>query len=76
MKWVNRGHEFDLVYENFGFDKATGWPTRETYEDAGIGYVADQMDALGLLPRPSAMDQFKAEGIVPEDEDYNHNPIY
>ena len=76
VSWEQLNTAVDLVYENFGFDKATGWPTRETYEAAGIGYVADQMDALGLLPRPSAMDQFKAEGIVPEDEDYNHNPIY
>ncbi len=76
VSWEQLNTAVDLLYDNFGFDRATGWPLRETYEAAGIGYVADDMDALGLLPRPSAMEQFKREGIVPQDEAYNENPVY
>jgi aldehyde:ferredoxin oxidoreductase len=40
----------DLYYEQWGWDKKTGWPTRETYEKYGLGEVADELEALGKLP--------------------------
>lgn len=76
ISWQQLNDAVDLLYDNFGFDRRTGWPLRETYEAAGIGYVADDMKKLGMLPEPSAMEQFKREGIVPEDEHYNESPVY
>lgn len=40
----------DLFYEEWGFDKATGAPTRATLESFGMKSVADALDAKGLLP--------------------------
>jgi aldehyde:ferredoxin oxidoreductase len=40
----------DLFYAEMGWDKATGMPTRATLEKAGLKYVADELDKLGLLP--------------------------
>jgi aldehyde:ferredoxin oxidoreductase len=39
-----------MYYEQRGWDKQTGWPTRETYERLGLGEVADELEALGKLP--------------------------
>lgn len=40
----------DLFYEVLGFDKATGAPTRATLEGFGMKDVADDLEALHLLP--------------------------
>ncbi|MFC1871669.1 aldehyde ferredoxin oxidoreductase [Chloroflexota bacterium] len=40
----------DLFYEQLGWDKATGLPTRATLEKLRLGYVADDMAGRGLLP--------------------------
>ena len=40
----------DLFYEQLGWDKKTGLPTRPTLEKLRIGYVADDMEKRGLLP--------------------------
>jgi len=40
----------DLFYEVCGFDKATGAPTRATLEGYGMKDVADDLEALHLLP--------------------------
>lgn len=40
----------DLYYARRGWDRETGWPTRETYEAFGLGDVADELAALGKLP--------------------------
>jgi aldehyde:ferredoxin oxidoreductase len=40
----------DLYYEQRGWDKETGWPTRETYEKFGLKEVADELESLGKLP--------------------------
>ncbi len=39
----------DLLYEELGWDKATGVPTRQTLTDLGLADVADQLQKLGLL---------------------------
>jgi aldehyde:ferredoxin oxidoreductase len=43
----------DNYYRIRGWDKTTGWPTRETYESCGLADVADQLEAVGKLPKPS-----------------------
>ncbi|MDR1712660.1 MAG: hypothetical protein LBR39_00665 [Coriobacteriales bacterium] len=40
----------DLYYEARGWDQATGWPTRETWERYGLADVAHDMQELGMLP--------------------------
>jgi aldehyde:ferredoxin oxidoreductase len=40
----------DLYYDELGFDKATGAPTRATLESLGMKDVADELELLGLLP--------------------------
>ncbi len=38
-------------YEYMGWDRETGWPTREHYESLGLKDVADELEALGKLPQ-------------------------
>jgi len=40
----------DLFYEQLGWDKTTGLPTRAELERLRLGYVADDMATRGLLP--------------------------
>ncbi|MDO4484452.1 MAG: aldehyde ferredoxin oxidoreductase N-terminal domain-containing protein [Clostridia bacterium] len=40
----------DMFYTEFGWDVATGIPTRATLEKFGLGNVADELAAAGLLP--------------------------
>lgn len=40
----------DMFYTEFGWDTATGIPTRATLESFGLGHVADELEAAGLLP--------------------------
>ncbi|MFC2021161.1 aldehyde ferredoxin oxidoreductase [Chloroflexota bacterium] len=40
----------DILYEQLGWDKATGLPTRAELERLNLGYVADDMAGRGLLP--------------------------
>lgn len=37
-------------YEYLGWDRETGWPTRETYESLDLKEVADALEAEGKLP--------------------------
>ena len=39
-----------MFYADMGWDNATGVPTRATLEKFNLGYVADKLDSLGLLP--------------------------
>lgn len=39
-----------MFYEEMGWDAKTGAPTRAALEKAKLGYVADELDKLGLLP--------------------------
>ncbi len=40
----------DMLYAEFGWDKATGMPTRATFERLGMKAIADDLAAKGLLP--------------------------
>lgn len=40
----------DMFYEEMGWDVKTGIPTRATLERVGLGYMADDLAARGLLP--------------------------
>ncbi len=43
--------EFKTKYYTLeGWDTATGWPSRETLEGSGLGFVADELEARGKLP--------------------------
>lgn len=48
--WEDWNDLVDLYYEERGWDKETGWPTRECYEKVGLKYVADQLEQIGKLP--------------------------
>jgi aldehyde:ferredoxin oxidoreductase len=40
----------DLLYDQFGWDRATGMPTAATLANLGLDYVATVLAAEGLLP--------------------------
>ena len=40
----------DLYYEEWGWDKATGIPTRATLEKFDLKDLADELETAGLLP--------------------------
>ena len=40
----------DMLYAEFGWDKATGMPTRATFERLGMKAIADELAAKGLMP--------------------------
>ena len=40
----------DLYYDQRGWDRETGWPTRATWEKYGLGDVADELERIGRLP--------------------------
>ena len=50
VTWEEWNDLVDLYYEQRGWDKKTGWPTRETYEKYGLKDVADELEAIGKLP--------------------------
>jgi len=45
-KW---GRMLDDYYDLHGWDRATSYPTRGTLEQAGLGYVADDLQKIGKL---------------------------
>jgi aldehyde:ferredoxin oxidoreductase len=51
VSWEEWNDFADLYYERRGWDKATGWPTRETWEKYGLSDIADDMEKIGKLPR-------------------------
>lgn len=48
--WDGFNDLVDLYYEARGWDKATAWPYRSTWEKYGLADVADEMERLGKLP--------------------------
>jgi aldehyde:ferredoxin oxidoreductase len=48
--WGEFNHLVDMYYEQRGWDRKTGWPTRETYEKLGLSDVADELESIGKLP--------------------------
>jgi len=40
----------DLLYDQLGWDRATGMPTQAKLNELGLGYVATTLAAEGLLP--------------------------
>ncbi|NLM22429.1 MAG: aldehyde ferredoxin oxidoreductase [Peptococcaceae bacterium] len=50
VSWEDFNYLVDMYYEQRGWDKKTGWPTRETYEKLGLKEVADELEAIGKLP--------------------------
>jgi aldehyde:ferredoxin oxidoreductase len=50
VSWEDWNDLVDLYYEKRGWDKITGWPTRETYEKVGLKDVADALAQIKKLP--------------------------
>lgn len=48
--WEEWNDWVDLYYKTIGWDLATGWPFRSTWEAAGLKEIADEMEKLGKLP--------------------------
>jgi aldehyde:ferredoxin oxidoreductase len=40
----------DMFYDEVAWDKQTGSPTKETYRNLGLAWVADDLSKKGLLP--------------------------
>jgi aldehyde:ferredoxin oxidoreductase len=53
VSWEDFNDLVDLYYECRGWDKDTGWPTRETWERYGLADIADDMERLNKLPNKS-----------------------
>ena len=49
VSWEDWNDLVDIYYDRRGWDRKTGWPTRETYEKYGLKDVADEMETLGKL---------------------------
>ena len=50
MTWEEWIDAVDLYYETEGWDRATGWPYGETWENFGLSDVAQEFAAQGLVP--------------------------
>jgi aldehyde:ferredoxin oxidoreductase len=50
VTWEEWNDFVDLYYDARGWDKKTGWPTRETWEKYGLKDIAEDMEKLGKLP--------------------------
>jgi len=50
VSWQDWNDLVDIYYDRRGWDKKTGWPTRETYEKYGLKDVADELETIGKLP--------------------------
>lgn len=48
--WDEWNDVVDRYYRTSGWDLETGWPYRSTWEKAGLSYIADEMEKLGMLP--------------------------
>ncbi len=51
VSWEDFNNIVDLYYDERGWDRKTGWPTRETWEKYGLADVADKMEKAGKLPK-------------------------
>ncbi len=51
MTWDEWNDFIDLYYEERGWDLQTGWPYRETWENACLKDVADELEKLGMIPQ-------------------------
>ncbi|MGI6216560.1 MAG: aldehyde ferredoxin oxidoreductase N-terminal domain-containing protein [Coriobacteriales bacterium] len=49
--WDGFNRLVDRYYDTRGWDRATAWPYRETWEKYGLGYIADEMEKIGKLPK-------------------------
>lgn len=50
VTWDEWNDLVDIYYQERGWDKTTGWPTREVYTKYGLSYVADELEKIGKLP--------------------------
>lgn len=57
--WDEWNDMVDTYYTTAGWDLATGWPFRSTWEKAGMKDVADELEAAGLLPPEGGTPGYK-----------------
>jgi aldehyde:ferredoxin oxidoreductase len=50
VEWEEWNDLVDIYYNRRGYDRESGWPTRETYEKYGLGDVAEELGKIGKLP--------------------------
>jgi aldehyde:ferredoxin oxidoreductase len=50
VDWDEWNDLVDLYYDARGWDRETGWPTRETWEKYGLEDIADEMEKISMLP--------------------------
>jgi len=50
VSWEDWNDLVDIYYDRRGWDRKTGWPTRETYEKYGLKDVADELEKIGRVP--------------------------
>jgi len=54
IEWDYWNDLADMLYDELGWDKKTGWPTRERWEEAGLSDVAEELEKLGMIPDVNA----------------------
>lgn len=59
LKKKNFNEMLDEYYRHWGWDAATGIPTRETLDSLGLKDVADDLDGRGLLPETKSKIKVK-----------------
>ncbi len=59
VTWDEWNDLVDMYYEKAGFDLETGWPYRSTWEAAGLGHIADEMEKIGMLPKEGGNPEYK-----------------
>lgn len=72
--WDEWNDAVDRFYHAYGYDLATGWPYRSTYEKYGLGFVADDMERIGKLPVEGGEAVFMNEGAPPREGAYRRKP--
>ena len=50
IEWSDFNDLVDIYYDQRGWDRKTGWPTRETWDKYGLSDIADELEALGKVP--------------------------
>lgn len=59
-EWDEWNDLVDEFYELHGWDIRTGWPLRNTWDEAGMSDIADELAELGLIPDPAVPYERKA----------------
>lgn len=56
--WDEWNNAVDLYYNELGWDLATGWPYRSTWEKFEMSEIADYMESVGMIPEEGANEHY------------------